>query len=134
MILASGCFDGLHAGHVGYLHAAAALDPSQELVVAVASALYILGAKGHPAQYSPEDRMAVVMALGKVDRVVMHGKRGAAEVIQELRPSIFVKGVDWKGQIPEDIQAACQAVGCQIRFVNSGSSVHTSDARSTLAV
>lgn len=132
MILTSGVFDGLHRGHLGYLQAAKAIDPTQPLCVAVASDDYVRHHKGRAPAFSLDDRIAVVFGLSCVDWVVSHDASGAAHAIYTQKPRWFVKGEDWRGQLPDAIRAACQLVGCDIQYVNSGSSVHTADALSAL--
>lgn len=128
MILCSGCFDGLHIGHVRYLQAAARLNPCERLVVAVASDAYIRTQKFRIPTWFEMDRAAVVAGLSCVSRAVIHGLEGAADVILDLKPALFVKGIDWEHGIPLNVRAACETVGAQIVIVDSGIARHTSDA------
>lgn len=132
MILTSGCFDGLHIGHLRYLQAAKALDPTRTLVVAVASDRYMRTRKRREPVWSQDDRIALIFALSIVDRVVLHGAEGAAESILDLKPVMFVKGMDWSGRLPGDVQRACHMVGTQAVFVDSQIHRHTSDALSPI--
>jgi cytidyltransferase-like protein len=116
VILASGCFDGLHAGHVRYLQRAKALDPSQGLRVAIAPDAYIRTVKGRTPYWSQMDRAQTVFALGCVDDVILQDCLSVAPVILETKPRIFVKGPDWRGQLPADVLHACHEVDCQIVF------------------
>lgn len=131
MILCSGCFDGLHWGHVSYLYEARKhLDPQEHVLVAVAPDDYIRRVKGRDPQWTLGERMGVMMihTLRSRDEVTAHASDGAADVIRRYKPRLFVKGSDWKGRIPADVQDACNAVGCRIEFVDSGVRQHTSDA------
>ena len=130
MILCSGCFDGLHVGHLRYLQAAKALHPTRSLCVAVASDEYIRTHKGREPQWLQGDRLAVVFALSIVDRVILHGVDGATESILDLRPYAFVKGADWATRVPADLALACRTVGTRLLFVDSGIRKHSSDALS----
>ena len=68
MVLTSGAFDGLHAGHVLYLQAAKALcDPDELLVCAVAPDPYITLTKHRAPYWSQHDRLRTVHALTMVD-------------------------------------------------------------------
>lgn len=128
MILCSGVFDGLHAGHVAYLNAAKTLTyPGEAFAVAVASDAYVQWHKQRTPIWTLRDRIAVVFALALVDRVMAHGDDGAADAIRASRPRIFVKGKDWEGRLPNAVVLACHDVGCAIAFVESGVSQHTSD-------
>lgn len=132
MILCSGCFDGLHVGHVRYLRAALDAFPGHRLTVAVAPDAYIRATKARSPKWSEKDRVETVFALGMVDRVVMHGEFGAADIIHDLKPAAFIKGEDWQAGLPEDVRRACHEVGARIAFVKSGVTQHSSDAIPTL--
>ena len=119
MILASGAFDGLHAGHVAYLQAAANVAPEDELVVAIAPNLYIRTAKHRDARWEQDERAETVAAVRYVDRVVTHPELSIAETIRRLRPTIVVKGLDWIGKLPLDVTAACVTVGARVVFVDA---------------
>lgn len=128
MILASGCFDGLHAGHVAYLRAAMKLcDFNEDLVVAVAPDAYIQAEKMRPPIWTQAQRHLVLSVMRGIDLVVFHGEHGAADVIDRLRPRIFVKGRDWQGYMPSSIRAACERTGTEIVLVDSGITQHSSD-------
>jgi cytidyltransferase-like protein len=130
MILCSGCFDGLHAGHVAYLEAAR--REGHVLVVAVASDDYIRRVKRREPTHALAERLRVVRALRIVDAVLPHGVAGAADVIRQQRPAVFVKGQDWKRNgLAPDVIDACIDVGCRIEYVDSGYQVHTSTSRET---
>ena len=127
-MLCSGGFDGVHAGHVRYLTQAARLHPREALYVAIAPDTYIRSAKGREPFWSQSERAETVLALGVVDRVFPHLDDSPAQLIRDLRPQWFVKGTDWRDKLPADILAACQAVGCEIRYVHTPGR-HTSEVR-----
>lgn len=123
MVLASGAFDGLHAGHVRYLQAARRYG--SPLVVAIAPDSYILHSKHRAPYWSQMDRAATVWALDCVERVVLQQSDSVAEIIAFYHPAIFVKGADWKNRLPDDVLAACQAAGTLPQFVDTpGRHVH----------
>jgi D-beta-D-heptose 7-phosphate kinase/D-beta-D-heptose 1-phosphate adenosyltransferase len=130
VILCSGCFDGLHAGHVAYLEAAAALRFGDErLMVAVACDDYIRRVKHREPSFDLSMRMRTVAGLRAVDDVGDHGPAGAAYVIRAVRPRLFVKGQDWKlNGLAPDVIDACIDVGCRVLYVNTEIGRHTSDA------
>ena len=131
MVLASGVFDGLHAGHVSYLEAAKQLCEAMEpLVVAVASDGYVKQAKHRSPHWSHTERALVVEALSCVDVVVAHSEKGAAEAIRVLQPRLFVKGDDWRLKgLPDEDQIACHEVGASIVFIEETETPHTSEIR-----
>lgn len=120
MILASGCFDGLHAGHVRYLQAAKNLDPSQRLVVSIAPDSYIQRQKQRNPYWSQIDRAITVIALTCVDGVYMQAEDSIAETIRRQHPSIVVKGRDWRDSgLPADVVGAIQDVGAAVVFTET---------------
>ena len=130
MILCSGCFDGLHAGHVRYLAAASALRVGDErLIVAVAPDVYVATVKRRVARWPVAERARVLIALRSVDEVVTHSETGAADQILALKPRLFVKGEEWAGHVPGDVLDACRDVDARLLFVHTPGR-HTADALS----
>ena len=128
MILCSGVFDGLHAGHVAYLRAAYGLGQGREpVVVALANDQYVRQVKQRVPRWTVDQRAMVLFELRTVARIVYHGPKGAVTAIQHLRPRVFVKGKDWEGLLSPEIHEACEACGCQIVYVDSGVTGHSSD-------
>jgi cytidyltransferase-like protein len=128
VILCSGAFDGIHAGHVRYLAAAKALCLTEEvLLVAVAPDAYIRSVKAREPYWSQRDRLVAVQGLQAVDATIAQGTESVASLIREFKPRVFVKGPDWKGRLPEDVQLACEQTGTAIAFVETPG-VHTSEA------
>jgi len=130
-VLASGCFDGIHLGHLRYLDAARALcRVGEPFLVAVACDNYVIRAKGHRPRFTLDERLEALTRCGVADAVISHGPSGAADAIRFVRPRLFVKGRDWMRCLPADVQEACGDVGTVIELVNSGIAKHTSDALS----
>lgn len=131
MVLCSGCFDGLHIGHIAYLQAAAQIEDSVGggLMVAVANDAYIRRWKHREPRWSCADRMAVVGAIHVVQGVIAHDEHGAAEAILTMRPFVFAKGSDWsdRGGVPPDVAEACQTVGARVVYVQHPYGRHTSE-------
>ena len=128
MILCSGCFDGLHRGHVRYLQHARALDRTQTLRVAIAPDDYIRQTKQREPYWPHTDRADTVFALGCVDSVIMQRSMTVAPIILEYKPALFVKGEDWRDRLPEDVLEACQRVGAQVVYVETPGR-HVTEAR-----
>jgi cytidyltransferase-like protein len=119
MIVCTGCFDGIHSGHVRYFRMARAVDVTMELVAVIASDDYIGESKERRSLWSQDERAEAIAGLRDVDRVVKQGPGSAAEPIRQLRPSIVVKGIDWKDALPSDVLAACEEVGARIVYVDA---------------
>lgn len=120
MVLTSGCFDGVHAGHVAYLEAAKSLcDPDELLVCAIAPDAYIAQVKGRTPRWTQVDRVRAVYGLQSVDAALAQREGSIAAIIREYRPRCFIKGIDWEGRLPEDVRAACEEVGTHICYVET---------------
>jgi len=102
VVMTNGVFDILHRGHVTYLAAAAELGAS--LVVAVNSddSVRRLGKGLDRPLNGCQDRMAILAALESVSLVVVFEQDTAFEIVDLVRPQIYVKGGDYDmQQIPE---------------------------------
>ena len=95
LVFTNGVFDVLHRGHVNYLHQAAALGGS--LIVAVNSdaSARMLGKGPDRPLNRAEDRAAVLAGLASVALVTCFDERTPVELIQEIRPDLYVKGGDY---------------------------------------
>lgn len=95
VVTTNGCFDVLHLGHLRYLQAARQLGDL--LVVAVNSDSSVRQLKGENRPLVPEDERAEMLAgLECVDYVVIFPESTPIELLSELKPSIHVKGGDYK--------------------------------------
>ena len=115
-VLAHGCFDLLHLGHIRHLKEARALG--DRLIVSITADKYVGASKGNGRpQFSAEQRREALLALGCVDEVVISDSESAVEVIQRLRPSVYVKGPDYADAKDDDRigpeLAAAKAVGAR---------------------
>jgi D-beta-D-heptose 7-phosphate kinase/D-beta-D-heptose 1-phosphate adenosyltransferase len=117
LVLTNGCFDLLHPGHVRYLQAARALGDA--LVVAINGDESVRALKGEGRPLNREaDRAEVVAALGCVDQVVAFPEIRATRLLEEVRPSIYVKGGDYtRATLDPEEQAALEKIGAEIRIL-----------------
>lgn len=101
VVLANGCFDILHVGHVRYLEAARALGDC--LVVAVNDDASVRKLKGPGRPVLGEDARAEIIAgLQSTDWVCIFSGYDVSSVIERLRPRIHAKGTDYTEQtVPE---------------------------------
>ena len=101
IILANGCFDLLHVGHIRYLHAAKQLGG--KLIVAVNSDDSVRGLKGEGRPLMPEEERAEILAaLADVDAVVIFPEPNVRALVSEIRPDIQAKGTDYTAAtVPE---------------------------------
>ncbi len=94
IVFTNGCFDIIHAGHVGYLTEAKKLG--DRLVVAINDDASVTRLKGPGRPINPvERRMAVLAGLEAVDWVVSFAEDTPETLLETLRPEILVKGGDY---------------------------------------
>jgi D-glycero-beta-D-manno-heptose 1-phosphate adenylyltransferase len=108
VVLANGCFDLLHVGHIRYLRAAKALGG--RLVVAINSDASARKLKGEGRPLMPEQERAEIMAaLEDVDAVVIFSEPDVRALVREIRPDVHAKGTDYTAQnVPErDLVVEC---------------------------
>jgi D-beta-D-heptose 7-phosphate kinase/D-beta-D-heptose 1-phosphate adenosyltransferase len=95
IVFTNGCFDIIHAGHVGYLEEARL--QGHRLVVAVNSDASIKRIKGEGRPINPVDRrMAVLAGLESVDWVLHFNDDTPERLLRYIRPDVLVKGGDYR--------------------------------------
>ena len=101
VVLANGCFDLLHAGHVRYL--ADARSRGDALVVAMNTDASARALKGAGCPLVPfADRAEVLCALESVDFVVPFDEPTLRETLRVLVPDVHAKGTDYApATVPE---------------------------------
>lgn len=101
IVLANGCFDLLHVGHVRYLSEAKALG--DVLVVGINSDLQVAKLKGPGRPAVPaEERAELIAALRFVDAVTIFDEPTVTELILAIRPDVHTKGTDYtEANVPE---------------------------------
>lgn len=94
IVFTNGCFDIIHAGHVGYLEDAR--RQGDRLIVAINDDDSVKRLKGSGRPINPvERRMAVLAGLSAVDWVVSFPEDTPEALLQVLRPDVLVKGGDY---------------------------------------
>jgi len=130
IVLANGCFDILHVGHLRYLMGARALGDT--LVVAINSDRSVRSIKeaGRPI-LSEDERSVLVSALSCVDHVVLFDEPNVSKVIEVLRPAIHAKGTDYTEEtVPERQQVL--AYGGTVRITGDAKHHSTKDIIQTI--
>ena len=115
IVLANGCFDLLHVGHVRYLRAARKLGDVLFVGINSDAAVARLKGRGRPLMPAAE-RAEILLSLREVDHVVVFEEDTADRLVASLRPHVHAKGTDYRpGSVPE--AATVQAVGGRIEIV-----------------
>lgn len=115
VVLANGCFDLLHVGHVRYLEGAR--REGDILVVGVnsdASASRLKG-PGRPV-LSEAARAELVAALATVDAVVIFDEPDVGALLRDLRPDVHAKGTDYTAETVPEREIAAQ-LGIRVAIV-----------------
>ncbi len=101
VVLANGCFDLIHVGHVRYLEEAAA--QGDILVVALNSdeSVQRLKGPGRPI-LTEKERAEILCAFSCVDYVTLFNEDTVENVLLALKPHVHAKGSDYtKETVPE---------------------------------
>jgi D-glycero-beta-D-manno-heptose 1-phosphate adenylyltransferase len=101
VVLANGCFDVLHVGHVRYL--AGARELGDVLVVGVNSDAQVARLKGPGRPIMPAtERAELVDALDFVTYVIVFDEPTVEELLLALKPDVHAKGTDYTvDSVPE---------------------------------
>jgi D-beta-D-heptose 7-phosphate kinase/D-beta-D-heptose 1-phosphate adenosyltransferase len=95
VVFTNGCFDILHPGHVSYLDFAR--SQGDVLIVGLNSDKSVKELKGQNRPVLPEmDRACLLGALESVTHIVLFDENTPANLVEEVRPDVLVKGEDWR--------------------------------------
>lgn len=96
LVFTNGVFDILHRGHASYLAQARALGASLVVGVNSDASVKMLG-KGDDRPINTEaDRQALLAALESVDMTILFTEQTPVNLIEKIRPDIYVKGGDYE--------------------------------------
>ena len=110
LVLANGCFDLLHVGHVRYLRAARSLGDVLLVALNGDAAVRRLKGPGRPLMPAAE-RAELVGALRGVDAVVVFDDDRADRLIARVRPDVHAKGTDYSEESVPEREAVLAAGG-----------------------
>jgi len=131
VVLANGCFDLLHVGHVRYLMAARQLGDLLVVGVNGDAAVRRLKGPGRPLQPAAE-RAEILAALAPVDHVVVFDEDTADDLVARLRPAVHAKGTDYTmDSVPEG--RGVVAAGGKVAIAGDAKSHSTRDLIAEIA-
>jgi len=90
--LCHGVFDLLHPGHIQHFNAAREL--AEVLIVSITADQYVNKGPGRPL-FNQDIRAHTLAALESVDYIIICENPTAIEVIEEIKPDFYVKGLDY---------------------------------------
>jgi len=130
IVLANGCFDMLHVGHIRYLEGARA--EGNILVVGVNADAGVRGLKGPGRPVLDENaRASLVAALRAVDYVVLFTEPNVEALLEFLRPHVHAKGTDYTAEtVPE--RATADRLGIRVAIVGDPKNHSTKDLLATI--
>lgn len=115
IVLANGCFDVLHVGHVRYL--AGARELGEVLVVGINSDAQVERLKGEGRPIMPAtERAEIVAALESVTYVTIFDEPTVEQLLLTLKPDVHAKGTDYtQDTVPE--RAVVRSYGGRVAIV-----------------
>jgi rfaE bifunctional protein nucleotidyltransferase chain/domain len=124
IVLANGCFDLLHVGHVRYLEAARALG--DHLIVGLNSDRSVQQLKGPDRPRVPQaERAELLLALRAVDDVIVFEEPDVGRLLHVLRPTFHAKGTDYSVESVPEYEIA-RSLGVQTVIVGDAKRHSTS--------
>jgi D-glycero-beta-D-manno-heptose 1-phosphate adenylyltransferase len=125
IVLANGCFDLLHVGHLRYLHEARRLG--DVLFVGINSDAAVTRLKGQGRPLMPaHERAELLLALRDVDHVVVFDADTADGLVAAIRPDVHAKGTDYTSEsVPE--ARAVHAAGGRVAITGDAKDHSTRD-------
>ncbi len=125
VVLANGCFDLIHVGHVRYLDAARALGDLLVVAINGDKSVRTLKGEGRPLQREA-DRAVVVASFACVDYVVIFDDPTVDYILATLHPDFHAKGTDYaEDTVPE--RRTVLAYGGQTAIVGDSKSHSSRD-------
>ena len=115
IVLANGCFDVLHVGHVRYLEGARELG--DVLVVGINSDEQVARLKGPGRPILPAiERAEIVASLEPVTYVTIFDEPTVEQLLLALKPDVHAKGTDYTEEtVPE--RAVVRSYGGRVAIV-----------------
>jgi len=115
IVLANGCFDVLHVGHVRYLEGARKLG--DVLIVGINSDAQVALQKGAGRPVLPaNDRAEIVASLESVTYVTIFDEPTVEQLLLALKPNVHAKGTDYTAEtVPE--REVVRSYGGQVAIV-----------------
>ncbi len=114
IVLANGCFDLLHGGHISYLQGAHSMGDRLVLAVNSNASIRRIKGPGRPLLSEPE-RLRLMASIRYVDYLTVFFEDSADNVLEVLRPDIHAKGTDYSSDNVPELQTA-RRLGVETRI------------------
>ena len=101
IVLANGCFDLIHAGHIRYLKEAKKKGDILVLALNSDSSVQKLKGKGRPI-LNEKERADILSSFSFVDYITFFDEPNVEKILLELKPHVHAKGSDYSEEtVPE---------------------------------
>jgi cytidyltransferase-like protein len=112
--MVDGGFDPLHFGHVLYFRKAR--ESGLPVLCNVSSDAYV--AAKHTVLLPQEVRCQLIDEFRSIS-YVHASTRTTAEILEQARPKVFMKGNHWNGRLPEAETELCRRHGIEVVFADT---------------
>ena len=114
VILADGCFDPIHEGHIKHLIYSSELGTY--LVVNTNPDYVIWEKRPLIGPFLAEnERKMYLKSFPFVDKVL---SMPSIDALREIKPDVYTQGADWKGVLPSNEIEICEKLSIKIKFTN----------------
>lgn len=125
IVLANGCFDVLHAGHIRYLQGARELGDVLVVAINADNEVTALKGAGRPI-LSEHDRAELVASIEVVDFVTIFAEPTVEQLLLAIQPDVHAKGTDYTEEtVPE--RDVVRSFGGRIAIVGDPKNHSTSE-------
>ena len=125
IVLANGCFDVLHAGHIRYLQGARELGDVLVVGINADDQVKLLKSSGRPI-LAERERAELVASLEVVDFVTIFDEPTVEQLLLAIKPDVHAKGTDYTEEtVPE--RDVVRSFGGRIAIVGDPKNHSTSE-------
>lgn len=115
--MVDGCFDPLHVGHLKYFEVASKL--SLPVFCNIQSDKYIKENKKRSPLLPQEQRVKLIDSLKDISYVHLC-ETSTHDILAQLKPIKYVKGLDWKNKgLPKIEEEVCKKLGIEIVYLDT---------------
>jgi rfaE bifunctional protein nucleotidyltransferase chain/domain len=101
IVLANGCFDLIHVGHIRYLKEAKAQGDVLVVALNSDSSVHNLKGNGRPI-LNEEERVEIISSFYFIDYITVFEEANVENILLTLKPHVHAKGSDYtKETVPE---------------------------------
>jgi rfaE bifunctional protein nucleotidyltransferase chain/domain len=130
VVLANGCFDPIHVGHIRYLEEARRCGDFLVVALNDDDSTRVLKGSDRPVM-GQADRARVLAGLRSVDAVLLFGEPDVSGILATLRPACHAKGTDYTVETVPELETS-RRLGVETVIVGDPKSHASSDVLRSL--